>query len=361
MKSKLLKITLALILLVVLGLFWKNGQFNLSTAYAVGELLVDWGVAGTGDVGPVFNVSNFTPGDEESRTVNVENSSAVSRAVAIKGVKTSGTGDLEEALEIIINDGTSDLYGGTAGFKTLQDFFNESNTIFGLFLFNLNPAEDKNLTITVKFMDSAGNEYQNTSIIFNIIFGITIELPAECQQMDFDNIVLGTAGNDRLNGGVGSQLIIGLEGNDKIDGGAADDCIVAGLGNDQAQGGAGSDVVDAGEGNDKVQGGAGNEVIYGGLGNDDIQGDAGEDLIHASSGNDTIRGGAGDDEIYGEDGQDNIFGDAGNDYVEGGNGADTMHGGPGGDELIGGAGADNAHGQIGQDTCDAEVEQTCEI
>ena len=79
-------------------------------------------------------------------------------------------------------------------------------------------------------------------------------------------------------------------------------------------GGAGDDTIDGGAGNDQINGGAGDDTIDGGAGNDQIGGGAGIDMIN---------GGAGNDEIYGDDGDDTIEGGAGNDEINGNDGTDT--------------------------------------
>lgn len=321
-------------------------KFNLfakpSYVYAVGDLTINWGI-GIDNVGPIFNISNFAPGDEETRTVNIENTALISRAVAIRGIKTSGAGNLESSLEIVISDSSGDLYGGTNGTKTLEDFFNDTSSPLGVFLFDLAGGANQDIEIKIKFLAGAGNQYQDANVVFDVLIGITVDIPAECSDIVFDNVVFGTAGNDRLNGGAGSQLILGLEGNDRIDGGAGGDCIVGGLGNDNLEGGAGGDIIDGGEGNDKIEGGAEGDTIKGG------------------SDNDNIRGGAGNDNILGEGDNDVIDGDAGADFIDGGDAHDILKGGAGGDTLIGGSGIDTANGQSGVDSCTAEVETSCEI
>ena len=56
----------------------------------------------------------------------------------------------------------------------------------------------------------------------------------------------------------------------------------------------GDDVIQGTEKADVIWGGPGDDKIYGGLGNDIICGGAGDDLIHGGRGNDWIEGGAGD-------------------------------------------------------------------
>src|SRR6266567_3395394 len=62
--------------------------------------------------------------------------------------------------------------------------------------------------------------------------------------------IIGSEGDDRIQGGNGSNLIIGLAGNDIIHGGTGDSIIIGGPGNDKLYGGAGNDVLVGGAGAD---------------------------------------------------------------------------------------------------------------
>ena len=97
----------------------------------------------------------------------------------------------------------------------------------------------------------------------------------------------------------------------------------------------GDELLEGGDGFDFIEGRAGNDTIIGGAGNDNILGEDGNDIIDGGSDNDVIDGGKGDDVINGG---------AGDDFIEGGNGADTITGGSGNDEIIGGASGDFING-----------------
>jgi Ca2+-binding RTX toxin-like protein len=144
-------------------------------------------------------------------------------------------------------------------------------------------------------------------------------------------------------------VIIGTAGDDKIDGSWADDRIYGGAGNDTLDGGYGSDVVNGDEGrdtieggyqNDRVDGGAGDDRIDAGYGDDTLAGGAGDDQMEAGYGNDTAYGGDGDDRIGGGFGNDQLYGAAGNDTLDGLNDDDVLSGYTGDDTLTGGPGAD---------------------
>jgi len=332
------------------------GLFDRNTAYAVGDLTVNWGI-GIGDVGPIFNESNIAPGFTDTKTVNVANGATSPRQVAVRGILTSDAGNMDSVMNIEIKEGPTLLYA-----NTLEQFFADSAGPNGVELSLLNNGNNTDYSFKVTFGEDAGNDFQNQAIIFDIQIGIAVETPAECDLINFNGSpIFGTSGNDRINGTSKSELIVGFEGNDRINGGGGDDCIVAGSGNDKVDGQTGADVIDLGGGNDRNSPSAGIDIIYGGGGNDNIDAGSENDLVFGGEGNDHLVGGSGNDVIHGENGNDQLFGGSGNDTLLGESGNDTMHGGSGGDNLTGGDGLDNANGDSGTDTCDAETETKCEL
>jgi Ca2+-binding RTX toxin-like protein len=89
-----------------------------------------------------------------------------------------------------------------------------------------------------------------------------------------------------------------------------------------------------------IVGTAGNDDIEGTSRRDVIQGRGGHDEIEGHRGNDLICGGAGRDDLEGNRGDDRLFGNRGNDELEGGRGGDLLNGGRGFDEGDGDAGVD---------------------
>lgn len=69
--------------------------------------------------------------------------------------------------------------------------------------------------------------------------------PPECAALNLAIISRPGGGNANL-----AQLILGTAGNDNINGGNRGDCIVGGAGNDRLNGGAGIDICVGGPGND---------------------------------------------------------------------------------------------------------------
>lgn len=297
--------------------------------------------------GPIFDFSNIAPGFSDSQDVVVTNSDTVAREIGVKGVKTNGAGNLESQMEIVISEGATDLYGGTSGTgpKTLEDFFADSNSFDGISLSILTANNSTTYKFQVLFKESAGNDFQNTNVVFDLKFGLITEVPLACEGMSFsaNSPIFGTAGNDNIKGTNGNDLIFALEGNDTVDAKLGNDCIVGGEGNDNLKGAVGRDTILGSEGNDKISGEVDNDTLYGNEGDDDVSGGAGNENIWLGEGNDTADGGAGNDLINGEDGDD------------------TFKGGAGNDTLLGGNDTDSVNGQVGRDTCEGETKIQCEV
>jgi 5'-nucleotidase len=153
------------------------------------------------------------------------------------------------------------------------------------------------------------------------IVGIEDERPApSC--LGREATIVGTAGDDRIEGTRGDDVILARGGDDRVDGGRGNDVICAGRGDDRVEGGDGDDEIDAGRGDDRVEGGDGDDRIDGGRGDDRLEG---------GDGDDEIDGGRGDDRLDGGGDDDTLSGGRGDDRLEGGDGRNVLDGGPGDD------------------------------
>lgn len=83
----------------------------------------------------------------------------------------------------------------------------------------------------------------------------------------------------------------------ELNGSPRRDVIVGSGGIDRIEGGGGNDLICAGAGADVVSGGDGNDRILGGAGTDFLRGNAGDDRIEGGKGRDRCRGGGGSDEL----------------------------------------------------------------
>lgn len=314
--------------LIIIGLVIQtNGGFNQfrnNSVQAVGDLTVNWGVP---NGSPTFEIENMAPGNSVSKSISVYNDATVSRPVGIRADSVLQSGSLAQGLEIVIRSGMTDIYGGISatGVRTLQQFFNDSSTGGGLFLTHVPSNGTAHYTIEILMPTTSGNEFQNSSVNFNMHIGIFFNLPVECNIIDYSNIIYGTQNAETLNGTSGNDLILGFEGNDIINADSGNDCVIGGKGDDILKGENADDVIKGEEGNDAVYGGNGTDRLYGGAGNDII---------------------------YGDNGADSLWGELGLDILFGGNGNDMLNGGDGTNILNGGNGVDN---------CTAGLESSCEL
>lgn len=170
MKSKLIRV-IVLLLFIGAVVYFKGG-FRIagqnSKVQAFGDLVINFGVP-PGD--PVFVVENLLPGDTENRNIIVTNNGIIPHFIAVAGVKTQETGNLSTVLDFVISEGGVDLYGGTSGAKTLSQFFADS-TPNGVNLNIVNPGQTKTYNFKAFFPTTAGNEFQKTKVVFDLIFKI---------------------------------------------------------------------------------------------------------------------------------------------------------------------------------------------
>ena len=89
-----------------------------------------------------------------------------------------------------------------------------------------------------------------------------------------------------------------------------------------------------------IVGTEGNDVLNGTKRADVIVGLGGKDQINAKKGNDLVCAGAGKDHVVGGPGADDLFGEGGDDLLNGNKGADRLNGGPGEDRCNGGGDTD---------------------
>ncbi len=117
-------------------------------------------------------------------------------------------------------------------------------------------------------------------------------------------------------------------------GSSVDDVLIGGAGNDSLEGGWGDDSLDGGAGNDSLDGSYGDDVLDGGNGDDSLDGYFGDDVLIGGDGNDTLDGSFGDDSLHGGDGNDTLEGRWGDDSLDGGDGDDSLSGGSWGDNIF---------------------------
>jgi Ca2+-binding RTX toxin-like protein len=194
-------------------------------------------------------------------------------------------------------------------------------------------------------IDTLSYAYAGSSTGVTVDLGTSFGLGFNLSGLTGIENVIGTGGDDSiegdlnvnvLSGGGGADILSGKGGGDTLNGDAGDDTLNGDAGNDLLNGGADNDTLNGGDdadilngdgGDDTLNGDAGNDALNGGLGNDILNGGFGVDTIHGQQGNDQITGGLGDDFLFGEDADDTFnytIGD-GADTIDGGLGLDTLN------------------------------------
>ncbi|MFO0701090.1 MAG: putative Ig domain-containing protein [Nitrospira sp.] len=160
---------------------------------------------------------------------------------------------------------------------------------YGSLLLRVGPNGD---LIHIQNFNSA-NPAQSTGIeSFEFADG-TVLTHAQLIERGFD--LIGTTGNDVLDGAELYQTIYGLGGNDVLTGGSLNNVLYGGTGDDQLSGNAGNDQLLGEAGSDTLLGGEGDDVLEGGAEDDQLYGGVGADQLHGGTGNDRLEGGAGND------------------------------------------------------------------
>lgn len=131
----------------------------------------------------------------------------------------------------------------------------------------------------------------------------------------YNDTIKGSAANNQIFAGDGTDTLMATGGIDHLDGGAGvyDAVDFAGLGAVSASLTTNTYSVDA-----NAFGTMANiEHLVGGALNDDLTGNAGANKLNGEAGADTLRGGLGNDELWGGSGSDLLIADGGDDYLVG--------------------------------------------
>ncbi len=243
---------------------------------------------------------------------------------------------------IIGNDLGNLLYGG-AGVDSITGGAGNDVVIGGFGADAINGGGGNN---TLHYYDSA------QAVTVNLASGTGSGGDAQGDTfVNFQNIYGSNLGNDLLIGDAAANVINGFGGDDLIYGGAGNDTICGGAGNDVVVGGAGADNMDGGSGSntlhyyDSVQSVSVNLAAGTGLGGD-AQGDTFtnfQNVYGSNTGGDLLVGDGNANVLYGFGSDDLIYGGGGNDIINGGGGNDVVVGGAGADNMDGGSGNNTLH------------------
>ncbi len=166
--NKLLKT----ILIISIALFGTIFLF-VGSAQAIEGLTIQFE---NGNNQPLFDEANFLPGESVSRQVEVINETGEIQEIATEAIifpefpnsNNVPTDDLSRVLEITISQGTTDLYGGSTGLKTLYNFYEVGET----YLSNIGDGSTVQYDFTIYFPSEAGDDWQEkTTTYFDILVG----------------------------------------------------------------------------------------------------------------------------------------------------------------------------------------------
>jgi Ca2+-binding RTX toxin-like protein len=194
---------------------------------------------------------------------------------------------------------------------------------------------DDTVTMTFdQFISFQSIDLGDGADVLRIIAQGTARLPAGPPDLIGVEVLqlIGSDGNDILEGGADDDTLIGAAGNDRLSGGAGDDRLLGGQGNDVLDGGTGGDTASY---RDKT---AGVSVTLAGASNATVKVNGiAEDVLRNVE---HVAGGSGADVLTGDGLANRLLGGAGNDRLSGGAGDDRLLGGLGDDVLDGGTGVD---------------------
>ena len=110
--KKFLKL-ITIFTLVIVGAVAANRSEKInfvSTAQAVGDLTINWGVP-SGD--PIFNIPNFLPGDEETATVIISNGGTSNRSLGLRIADVTDLQNLSSHIDLVIKENGIEIFNAT--------------------------------------------------------------------------------------------------------------------------------------------------------------------------------------------------------------------------------------------------------
>lgn len=108
---------------------------------------------------PLFGESNFLPGHTASGLVNIQNNGQSNRNVTVKAINFSDPNHFGETLRLKIQNNSQVYFN-----DTLANFFGQASVN----LATINAGGSVSYDFAVDFIDTAGNDYQNKSLGFDI-------------------------------------------------------------------------------------------------------------------------------------------------------------------------------------------------
>ena len=229
----------------------------------------------------------------------------------------------------------------SAGYTDLAEAFAEGETPYSFLFDGQLGTLDYGLANESLFSQVTGatewhvNADEADALDYNLDFGRNPDLfdgTNPFRNSDHDPLIIGLD-LDSETGSEPGVILLGTDGEDTLEGGAGDDILFGLKGADQLFGFAGSDVLNGSNGDDLLSGGDGKDTLLGDIGSDMLMGDAGNDILIGGLNSDRLFGGDGDDILDGGNGFDRVFGEAGDDLLIIDRGRDFLDGGIGEDTV----------------------------
>jgi len=304
--------------------------------------------------------ANVLDGGAGSDTVSYATAGgAVTVTLTATGGSSTGAGgnDTLISIENLIGSGFNDVLMGNAGANTLDGGVGVDTVSYA------NASGGVSVSLTATGGSSTGAGGNDTLVSIENVTG-----------SDFNDLLMGNAAANTLNGGLGSDTVsyanatgavtvtltatggstTGAGGNDTL---LSIENATGSAFNDTLVGNAAANILDGGAGNDSLQGGGGDDILIGGSGADTLDGGTGINTVDYSASSAAVsvnlqngKGSGGDAAGDMISNVQNLIGSAFADKLLGGNGANTLNGGAGNDQLNGGVDADLLIGGAGNDT-----------
>jgi len=159
---------------------------------------------------PLFNEANFMPGDSVTRWTKVANNTTNTQPIGVRATNFANplpSDDLARALNIVVRKGSTDLYGGSLGNKTLAEFFAAGE----IKLEDLAGSANAQYDFVISFPAEKENEWQLKRTGFDIVMGIFGEPynPPKPPVTDDPPITYGGGGGGGGGGSCANEIIEG--------------------------------------------------------------------------------------------------------------------------------------------------------
>ena len=154
---------------------------SIAKAQVVDEIQVNF------NPNPLFGESNFLPGQTSQSSISIQNNSQTNRSVALEAINVSDSDNFGDTLQLRIEDSNQVYFN-----NTLADFFDQG--LVNLNVLSAGNSADYNLT--VNFISSTGNDYQNKTLGFDIQLFFTSE-----DDEGGEPITIASGGGDGSGGG----------------------------------------------------------------------------------------------------------------------------------------------------------------